>query len=231
MELEQIKTGKCNYTYISEDTINRIACIKAFNDENMNKLLYSHHKELLRYAMNKNNHKEVGMFWDLKNIEKQCLMIKGTINGINIHDNMDINRLVKNPYNLLSVIVMHNHPRNGLFSSADIRSFIDFDSIYLMTAVCNDGTIYMLRKEIDFNPFLMEAYYNEGVKLSKKDALAEKRLKAKKLKLNINKPEDKILIDKLVTKPYYYGIKSVAKHAREIGVTYRCSVPRKGGIL
>ena len=132
--------------------------------------------------------------------------------------------MVKNPYNLLTVVVMHNHPRNGLFSGADIRSFIDFNSIYLMTAVCNDGTIYMLRKEKNFNPLLMQKYYNDGVALSEKAAQEERLRKAKKLKLDIN---DSDKIAKIQTKPYYFGIKNVARHAKEIGVTYRCSVRRK----
>ena len=33
-------------------------------------------------------------------------------------------------------------------------------------------------------------------------------------------------IKNIQTKPYYYGTKNVAKHAKEIGITYRCSVKR-----
>lgn len=227
MEFNQIKTGKDNYTIISEDTISKIACIKAFDAATMNKMLHDHHKYLLRYAKNKNEHKEVGLFWDLNNVEAEPLKIKGQINGFNIHDVPEISALVKNPHNILSVVIMHNHPRNGWFSGADIRSFIDFNSIYLMTAVCNDGTIYMLRKERNFNPLLMEKYYNDGVKLSE-DAVKKERLKkAKRLKLDINKVEDRTKINQLSTKPYYYGIQNIAKHAKEIGVTFRCSVARK----
>lgn len=223
----QQKTGKCNYTIINEDIIDKIACINAFGNTEMNNKLHEYHKYLLRYAKNKNGNKEVGLFWDLNNIDKEPLKIAGQINGFNINDKPDINSLVKNPYNILTVVVMHNHPRNGLFSGADIKSFTDFNSIYLMTAVCNDGTIYMLRKEINFNPFLMEKFYSDGVALSEKAAKAEKLRKAKKLKLDINNPNDKIKIDKIQTKPYYFGIKNVAKHAKEIGITYRCSVRRK----
>lgn len=70
-------------------------------------------------------------------------------------------------------------------------------------------------------------FYSDGVALSEKAAKAEKLRKAKKLKLGINNPNDKIKIDKIQTKPYYFGIKNVAKHAKEIGITYRCSVRRK----
>lgn len=224
MEFQQIKTGK-QITFIDDDTIAKIARIEAFESNEMNKLLYEHHKNLLKIAQRKNASKEVGLFWDLNNVYKEPLKIMGKVNGFNINSNDNVSKMVKNPYNLLTVVVMHNHPRNGLFSGADIRSFIDFNSIYLMTAVCNDGTIYMLRKETNFNPLLMEKYYNEGVALSSKAAQAEKLRKAKKLKLDIENNSDKIA--KIQTKPYYFGIKNISKHAKEIGVTYRCSVKRK----
>lgn len=136
--------------------------------------------------------------------------------------------MVKNTNNYDSIVIMHNHPRNGLFSSADIQSFIDFDSVYLMTAVCNDGTIYMVRKEKNFNPLLMQKYYNEGKNRSKYEALQEKLKKAKKLGLDMNNRNDRRIIQSISTKAYYYGIKNVAKHVKQIGITYRCSVKRRG---
>ena len=63
--------------------------------------------------------------------------------------------------------------------------------------------------------------------MSKKAAQAEILRKAKRLKLDINNINDKDKIVKIQTKPYYFGIKNVAKHAKEIGITYRCSVRRK----
>lgn len=223
MEFQQIKTGK-DITKIDENIIEKIAQIKAFKNPEINKLLWEHHKALLRRAQKKNSSKEVGFFWDLDNLEKAPLEIIGSINGFNISSNESVNRLVKDSYNLLNVVVMHNHPRNGLFSSADIRSFIDFNSIFIMTAVCNDGTIYMLRKEENFNPFLMEDYYNEGVKQSEMATKSDLIRKATKLHIDL---KDKARLSKIPLKPYYYGIKNIAKHSKEIGITYRCSVKRK----
>lgn len=80
---------------------------------------------------------------------------------------------------------------------------MDYKSIYLMTAICNDGTIYMMRKEKKFNPILLSEYYNVGVM---------EGIKARKSGKSSAK---------------YYGTKNVAKHAKEIGITYRCSVKRK----
>ena len=227
-DFEQIKTGK-GIAFIDNSIIDNIACVKAFPDDKVNKMLYEHHKNLLRYAKNKNQHKEIGLFWDLNNIEKQPLMIIGDVNGFSMHQNPAVLSLVsrRNYYNNLSVVVMHNHPRNGMFSDADIQSFTDYDTIVLMTAVCNDGTIYMMKKEENFNPLLMEKYYNEGSELSQAASNEDLLKKIKKLKLNINNPEHREIIKKIPKKVYYYGIKNVAKHAKEIGVVYRCSVKRK----
>lgn len=201
--------------------------VKAFEESYLNDMLYEYHKQLLLYAKSRNNNKEVGFFWNLKDLSAKPLIIKGKIDGFNIDDNTEVFKLVKNPYTIMSVVMMHNHPRNGMFSGKDIRSFTDLNSIRLITAVCNDGTIYMMCKEWNFSPFLMDKYYNEGVLLSSKAALEEKKHKAKKLGLSINNPNDIQKIKQLSTKAYYYGIKNVAKHAKEIGITYRCSVKRK----
>lgn len=230
MSFQQIKTGKNNKTFITDEVIDSIAEIKAFEDAQMNKYLYNHHKQLLRISKNKNQSEEYGFFWDLEHFEKDCLKIRGNAGGFSMNDNPAVMKLVKeNP--ILSVVVMHNHSRNGLFSYKDIESFCDFDSIFLMTAVCNDGTIYMMRKETDFNALAMQRYYNEGAAISKNKTTDDIIRKIKKLKLDMNNPKDREKIKTLSTKPYYNGIKNVAKHTKEIGITYRCSVRRKGGII
>lgn len=223
MEFQQIKTGK-NITLISDDTIEKIAQVKVFPDNEANILLYKHHKNLLRIAQKKNNSKEVGLFWNMNDYDSEPLRIYGGVNGFSISNSDSVRRLLNDYRNHVSIVVMHNHPRNGLFSGKDIRSFIDFNSICVMTAVCNDGTIYLLKKEENFNPLLMGDYYNEGVRQSEKATKNEIIRKAKALKINLN---DKERIKKIQTKPYYYGIKNVAKHSKEIGITYRCSVKRK----
>lgn len=226
MEFQQIKTG-LHLTTINEDTINLIACVKAFEDVEMNKLLYEHHKNLLRLSMNKNNSNEVGLFWDLKKVEEKPLQLLGEVNGLMMSKSKDVSELVKNPHSYRTVVIMHNHPRNGMFSTKDIDSFCDYNSIYLMTAVCNDGTIYMIRKDANFNRHLLRKYYNEGVAKSIEKAHSEQLSKAKRLKFDINNSEDMEKIKNIPTKPYYYGIHNISQHASEIGITYRCSVKKR----
>ena len=227
----QIKTGKSNYTRITDETISRIAKIKAFEDSSMNNRLYEFHKQLLRRAQKYDGgNREVGLFWDLNHVEEAPLVIIGNRNSIEIRQNERVNYLVRNCINVSNVVMMHNHPRNGLFSSVDIQSFIDFNSIFMMTAVCNDGTIYMLKKEIIFDPFLARKYYNDGCERSDKESRQYVVKKAKELGLDVNNSEDRKRIQQIQTRPYYYGIKNLARHAKEIGVIYRCSVKKRGVI-
>lgn len=199
MGLQQIKTGT-GITVITENIINRICRVQAFDNKEMNDLLYVWHQNLLRLAMNKNKSYEVGVFINLADTD-DVYTIRGKANGIDMRTNGSVMALVRNNPPC-SVAVLHNHPRNSLFSAKDISTFCDYDTIYLLTAVCNDGTIYLMRKEPSFDPVLLKYYYNEGVKLN---------------------------MDKGERKYRFGGIKNVAKHAKRIGITYRCSIVRKRG--
>jgi hypothetical protein len=232
LDFAQQKTGLNNYTVITQETINRIVHLKAFEssdkqrDSALNNLLYDYHKELLYKAI-KNNNKEVGLFWDLKDLDRKPLVIIGEINGFRMSSNQEVYELVECNKYIRSVALLHNHPRNGLFSGEDLKSFTDHDSIYFMTAVCNDGTIHMLRKESNFNPFLLYDYYNAGVAKSDKKATQDLKDKIKRLGLDINNPQDKEKIKNIQTTPYYFGTKNVIQNAQKIGITYRCSIKRK----
>lgn len=98
-----------------------------------------------------------------------------------------------------------------------------------MTAVCNDGKIYMIRKEENYSPQALKDYYEEGVKISEEKCKSEQLKKAKKSGIDILDPQNTELINNIPTKPYFYGMHNVAKHAQMIGITFRCSVPRRGG--
>lgn len=63
-----------------------------------------------------------------------------------------------------------------MFSGVDIGSFTDLNAIY------------MLRKEDNFDSFLMKHYYNEGAKRSKIEREKTLRKKARKLKVDLNNP-------------------------------------------
>ena len=117
-------------------------------------------KDLLNIAMKKNNSNEVGFFWNLNDLD-EVFVVKGTQKSISLSDAMLRNWIKIAPKN--SIVVMHNHPRNGMFSGADLKSFADYVSIYAMTAICNDGTIYSIHKTETFDPIALMVYYNIGI--------------------------------------------------------------------
>ena len=160
-KLQQIKKGKEDtITVLTLELIEKIPKVKLFHDNEMDMKLYNHHKDLLNIAMKKNNSKEVGFFWTLNDLY-EVFVVKGTQRSISLSDEMLRNWIKIAPKN--SIVVMHNHPRNGMFSGADLKSFADYVSIYAMTAVCNDGTIYSIHKTEAFDPIALMVYYNIGI--------------------------------------------------------------------
>ena len=161
-EFQQIKRGKDSaITIIQPEVIQKIAKIKLFNQREMDAALYKLHQDLLTISMKKNKSCEVGFFWNLMEPDT-VYKLRGDETCISLSSNKEIRNWIKTaPVN--SIVVMHNHPRNGLFSGADLKSFATYNSIYAMTAVCNDGTIYMMKKTEKFDPFALMMYYSNGI--------------------------------------------------------------------
>ena len=161
-EFQQIKRGKKDtITIIEPDVVQKIAKIKLFQQAEMDSLLHKLHQDLLIMSMRKNRSREVGFFWNLNELDK-VYRLSGDETCISLASNVEIRNWIKTaPMN--SILVMHNHPRNGLFSGADLKSFATYNSIYAMTAVCNDGTIYMMKKTEKFDPFALMMYYSIGI--------------------------------------------------------------------
>ena len=160
-QLQQIKRGQEDtITILTPDIIEQIPKVKLFHNSKMDLRLFELHKALLNVSMKKNNSNEVGFFWNLNNLD-EVFVIKGTQKSISLSDDVLWNWIKTAPK--YSIVVMHNHPRNGLFSGADLKSFVDYVSIYAMTAVCNDGTIYTIHKTAEFDPIGLMMYYNLGI--------------------------------------------------------------------
>jgi hypothetical protein len=177
--VSQIKTGKKeNITIITDEIIESIAKTRLFNDNEMDTRLRELHQDLLRESKNKNKCKEVGVIWNLRKLE-QVVCVHGIENGVDFRKNEASYELLNSPYKN-SIVVLHNHPRNGLFSYRDLASFIKYDSIYAMTIVCNDGTIYTMSKTVDFNGNALLEYYNQNISHKRYGAIKSIAHNAKK---------------------------------------------------
>lgn len=63
-------------------------------------------------------------------------------------------------------ILIHNHPGGLIFSETDIRKFIMNYDLNILTAVGNNGTVYLLQKTSQYNPILFaKAFGLEQAKL------------------------------------------------------------------
>lgn len=143
------------------------------------------HQELLKEAQklnmeHKSNRIEVGILIDIHTWE--YWIIHGSNNEVKINNNAEAySRLEAAHKNQL--MFMHNHPSTGSFSGADLKFFCNHDTLYIITAVGNDGTIYSLTKMSGFNiavlaeyerialDFLKKGYKNNNGTLAMKEIL------------------------------------------------------------
>lgn len=138
-----LKSSKIN------DKVKNIVKNYVDNDMEAGILLDTHS---LRYMDNSNVDEYIGnVYW----------IIDGKIpRRVRIEDNLNAYRKMVNSYKN-QLILMHNHPSTGTFSGEDLKSFCAQESIYAMTVVGNDGSVYILIKGAYFDRNSVEvAYYN-----------------------------------------------------------------------
>ena len=67
-----------------------------------------------------------------------------------------------------SLLLMHNHPGTGTFSGTDFKTFCNNESLYIMTVVGNNGSIYVMKKEFGFrSDVALTAYGNLSAQYKK----------------------------------------------------------------
>lgn len=180
------REDKTPITKITDKSIDKVsnAKIQGYTDEQF-KFIQQQHKELLKYARNNNENKEVAFVFrkdftdrsvvlgDDKNIEfGSSLMGKGT-----------------------DVFVMHNHPRNSSFSLTDIDFFSKTADVKTLSIIKNNGKVEVITKSDNCNisTFLFEYY----------------RLYRKTVTLGTNKEKDmfvKALLSKTKSGVIWYEI-------------------------
>lgn len=116
------------------------------------------HQKLLTMSKELNASKEVGIMIDI--IEWQTWPILGDANEVETKKNPDAYIALKS-YRKNTLIFMHNHPSTGTFSGVDFKTFCDNDTLYAMTVVGNDGSVYTLTKVAGFDSGKALAYYHD----------------------------------------------------------------------
>ena len=144
---------------INNDYISRVVTPKLdiFDEEECEKIK-SLHKKLLEVSMNDNESNEVGFLVNL--MDWSYMPAFGGEKGITIKSNPAARELlITAPAH--SLLFLHNHPRNSIFSEKDLNSFLTADAILMVTVVCNNGRTYYLIKSTEYNVGDALKYYDE----------------------------------------------------------------------
>lgn len=157
-----------NTYIITQDAIDSIKQPHIFNNEELNRLVQHYCKEVLRQSRDRKDgfqNEEMGILVDLDNNENHIIpgsYVETEENGIvavkTINDD-GYNDMVLDNRRLMFV---HNHPNLSIISCVDMVEFLDLDSIKLLVAVGNDGSISYVLKT------LSQSYFNLSVKIRKK---------------------------------------------------------------
>lgn len=150
-------------TKITNDNINRISKVEiAGLTEEQNRFVQNQHKELLKYAMENNNHKEV------------AFVFRKDFTDRSIHvGNEDTIEFGSGLFGKgKDLFIMHNHPRNVGFSKTDIDEFINNNNIKSLSIVKNNGDIEVITKLDGYEykeAFLYKERYKRKIAPNKTD--------------------------------------------------------------
>ena len=125
-------------------TMQSISNVKSFNCETLDgakqQQLQSAHKRLLMTAAKQPPGVEVGKAFNL-NMKPLTQDVVGSAEG----------HSVKLPNFNVPYAVIHTHPACGVFSPGDLLSFVDNESLKLMTAIGHNGHIFAVEKSSEYN--------------------------------------------------------------------------------
>lgn len=129
--------SKKRITAITDNAIENVSKVQinGFTDE-QNTFIREQHKDLLKYARDNNDHKEVAFVFRDGLVDRETFL--GADDVIEFG-----NGLTGKGDNLF---VMHNHPRNSNFSKTDIDEFINNNSIKTLSIVKNNGEVTVITK-------------------------------------------------------------------------------------
>lgn len=132
--------SKSPVTKITDDAVKRVPIVKiAGYTEEQCVEIQKQHKELLKYSSNINDNNEVAFVFD--NTMKNRKVYIGS------DSTLDFGSALYGK----DLFVMHNHPRNGSYSTQDISFFGANTSVKTLSIVKNNGDVEILTKQDDFN--------------------------------------------------------------------------------
>ena len=155
-------------TAITDNAISKVpkVSVDGFTDE-QNLFIQNQHKDLLKYARDNNNNKEVAFVFR-KDLADRTIFI-GNDDVIDFGNGLD----GKGD----NLFVMHNHPRNSGFSKTDLDEFINNNSIKTLSIVKNNGEVEVITKSEKYSQreaYLYKERYKRKIAPNKTDAEYDK---------------------------------------------------------
>lgn len=161
MTFEEIFDEQARKTklFICEEYIAKVTTpqLELFDVEEC-KRINSLQKRLLEVSMKDNDSNEVGFLVNL--VDWSYMTAFGGERGITIKSNPEAKELlITAPKH--SLLFLHNHPRNSVFSERDLNSFLTADAILMVAVICNNGRTYYLVKDAEYDVECALRYYDE----------------------------------------------------------------------
>ncbi len=129
-------------TQITDETIAKVRhySIEGYSSKEC-EYITNQHKNLLKYARDNNENKEVAYIF--RDGFSERIIVKGDETTVDFTQS-----IVGKGENLF---IMHNHPRNSSFSLDDLQEFLINDSVKTLSIVKNNGGVEILTKTQNFN--------------------------------------------------------------------------------
>ena len=142
-------------TKITDKAIERVpkVDISGYTDEQCG-YIQQQHKELLKYARDKNDSNEVAFVF------RKDLNDRGEYLGTD--DSIDLGTVLIGKGS--DIFVMHNHPRNSSYSNRDIRFLLNNDNVKALSIAKNNGNIEVLSKTEKFNATAAKTALKRAIK-------------------------------------------------------------------
>ncbi len=136
------ESSKKGVTSITDSAIEKVPklSLKGYTDE-QNTFIRQQHKELLRFAHDEKESREVAFVFRKDFSEKT--VFKGD------EEHVSFGAALQGKGN--NLFVMHNHPKNSGYSDTDIIFFISDERVQTLTLVKNNGSVEVITKSEKFD--------------------------------------------------------------------------------
>ena len=151
-DLQQAKK-RMHKVYITDIAIQKVPYIR-YKDltEKQNNIMRQLARDVLSLAKEYNDSNEVAITCDIGSEEplEEYGISYGTEHGVQITSDTLSNHILVSA-DSVSVVVLHNHPSTQTFSLEDIRFFLVYSTVSIISVVTNQGTVHYLYKDENYN--------------------------------------------------------------------------------